>query len=281
MVKGSEKILSPAEQKARDIEAKSEEFDADAGGGILAPGNKKKKKSLKIEKISTGIKNLDKITEGGFCKDSTNVIVGGSGNGKSVFAIQFLIEGIKNGENVLYVSFEEKKNEFYKNMLELGWDLKKYEEEGKFFFLSYTPQKVRNMLEEGGGDIESIVLTKNISRIAMDSVTAFVMLFENEVAMREGTLSLFSMLRSWVCTSLLIYERDPLIDKRAKSRVLEFETDSLIFLYFTRLSNERERFLEVYKMRGTNHSTNIYPYKIQKDEGIVVSESPFKGKLKN
>lgn len=251
------------------------------GAGIIRPAKRVSKRDAKIERVSTGIKNLDKITEGGFGKNSTNLVVGGSGNGKSVFAIQFLIEGITKGERVLYISFEEKKEEFYNNVMELGWDLDKYEKDGKFFFLYYTPQKVRNMLEEGGGDIESIVLTKGVSRIVMDSITAFVMLFENEVAMREGTLSLFSMLRSWTCTSLLIYERDPLIDEREKSRILEFETDSLILLYFTRLNkSERERFLEVYKMRGTNHSTSIYPYTISTGKGITVSAKPFVGKLK-
>lgn len=242
--------------------------------------NKKKGHVKKLERVSTGIKNLDKITGGGFMKNSTNLIVGGSGNGKSIFSLQFLLEGVKRGESVLYITFEEKKDEFYSNMLGLGWDLEKYEKSGKFFFISYTPQKVRTMLEEGGGEIESIVLTQKIDRIAMDSVTAFVMLFKDQVAMREGTLALFSMLRSWTCTSLLIYERDPLIDEREKSRVLEFETDALIFLYYVREKEKRERYLEVYKMRGTDHSKSIYPYFIKTNRGIIVSSRPYQGSLR-
>lgn len=233
------------------------------------------------ERVPSGIKNLDKIIEGGFKKNSTNLVVGGSGNGKSIFAIQFLIDGIKRGENVLYISFEEKKKSFYTNMLGLGWDLDKYEKSGKFFFLSYTSEKVRTMLEEGGGDIETIVLNKGIQRIAMDSITTFVMLFSRNAEMRERTLSLFSLLRSWACTSLLVYERDPLIDKKQSSRILEFEADSVIFLYFTRLKKERKRFLEVYKMRGTNHSTSIFPYSIRGKTGIDVSLKPYGGKLGN
>ncbi len=239
----------------------------------------KKKSKNPINRVSTGIVNLDRIIEGGLEKNSTNLVVGGSGNGKSIFATQFLIEGLRKGEAVLYVSFEEKKKEFYINMLELGWDLEKAEKEGKFFFLSYTPEKIRTMLEEGGGDIETIVLTKKIQRIAIDSITAFVMLFDRDVEMREKTLALFSLLRSWTCTSLLIYERDPLIDKRESSRILEFEADSLILLYFTRIKKERERFLEVYKMRGTDHSTNIFPYRICRGAGINVSHKPYPGSL--
>ncbi|MCK4650130.1 hypothetical protein KAT36_02760 [Candidatus Pacearchaeota archaeon] len=244
-----------------------------------------KYKSLKskgvVKKVPSGIRNLDKIIEGGFEKNSTNLIVGGSGTGKSIFAIQFLMDGIKRGENVLYVAFEEEKAGFYANMLEFGWDLNKLEKSGKFFFLPYTPDKIRTLLEEGGGDIETIVLNKKIQRIAMDSITTFVMLFDDDVEMREKTLALFSLLRSWTCTSLLIYERDPLIDKKRSSRVLEFEADSLIFLYFTRIKRKRERFLEVYKMRGTDHSTDMFSYNIRAASGISISSKPYSGNLDN
>ena len=238
-----------------------------------------KSKTYTTERVSTGIANLDNIIEKGFKKNSTNLLVGGSGNGKSIFATQFLMDGVRKGEPVLYIAFEEKKDEFYSNMLELGWDLDKAEKEGTFFFLPYTPEKIRTMLEEGGGDIETIVLTKGIKRIAIDSITSFVMLFNQDVKMREKTLSLFSLLRSWNCTSLLIYERDPLTDQKQSSRMLEFEADSLILLYFTRVDKERARFLEVYKMRGTNHSKKIFPYHICENKGVDLSAKPFLGNL--
>jgi len=232
-----------------------------------------------VKSVPSGIHNLDRIIEGGFEKNSTNLIVGGSGSGKSIFAVQFLLEGIKKGETVLHVSFEEEKDSFYLNMLKFGWDLAELEKKGKFFFLSYTPEKIRTMLDEGGGDIEMLVLSKKIQRIAMDSITTFVMLFDNDVEMREKSLALFSLLRSWTCTSLLIYERDPLIDKRQSSRILEFEADSLIFLYFLRIKRKRERFLEVYKMRGTHHSTDIFSYNICGKKGIDVAPRPYSGDL--
>ena len=58
----------------------------------ISPALKKgtTKKTNKLERVSSGIKNLDKIIEGGFRKNSANLIVGGSGNGKSIFSIQFL-----------------------------------------------------------------------------------------------------------------------------------------------------------------------------------------------
>ena len=45
---------------------------------------------------------------------------------------------------------------------------------------------------------------------------------------------------------------------------LEFESDSIIILHFVRTKNERKRFVEILKMRGTKHSTEIYSFDIKK-----------------
>jgi len=240
----------------------------------------KSKKISGVERVSTGVENFDKLIERGFEKNSTNLIVGGSGSGKSIFSVQFLIEGIKKGENCLYVTFEEKKEEFYNNMLNFGWDLAELEKQGKFIFLEYTPEKVKTMLEEGGGSIESIVLTKKIKRMVIDSITSFELLFEQDIEKREAALELFSMLRKWNCTSLLTYEENPSGDKKVSARTLEFEVDSIILLYFIREKKERERYIEVLKMRGTKHSLKIYPLHIEK-KGVVIGKKPFTGKLED
>lgn len=227
------------------------------------------------KRVSTGIKNFDGVIEGGFEKNSTNLLVGGSGSGKTIFGAQFLIEGIKKGEKGLYITFEEKKEDFYTNMKDFGWDLEKLEKESKFIFLEYTPEKVKTMLEEGGGSIESIVLKEKISRIVIDSITSFELLFEEDIKKREAALELFNMLSKWNCTVLLTYEENPVWDKKVSSGTLEFEADSIILLYFVRTGKERKRYVEVLKMRGTKHSLEVYPFTIEK-QGIVVSKIPDK-----
>lgn len=237
----------------------------------------KNKKSVareaKSDRIQTWIPNFDKLIGGGFIKGSTNLLVGGSGGGKSIFATQFLIEAMDRGEKCLYVTFEEKKAQFYGNMLSVGWDLAKYEENGLFTFLEYTPVKVKTMLEEGGGSIESIILTNKVSRMVIDSITSFALLFNDELSQREAALALFNMIRDWDCTSLLTLEEDPLDKNKSNSRALEFEVDSTIAIYLIRDAKERQRFIEVLKMRGTNHSNKIYPASIGK-RGFVIKGSP-------
>ena len=224
-------------------------------------------------RVRTWIPHFDSLIEGGFVKDSTNLLVGGSGSGKSIFATQFLVEAMNRGESCLYVTFEEKKSQFYGNMMSLGWDLSEYERKGLFTFLEYTPIKVKTMLEEGGGSIESIILNKKVSRMVIDSITSFALLFNDELSQREAALSLFSMIRDWDCTSLLTLEEDPLDKNKATSRALEFEVDSIIVIYYVRDGKHRQRYFEILKMRGTNHSNKIYPFSIGK-KGLIIKNSP-------
>lgn len=232
-------------------------------------------KKIPTKRVRTGVPNFDSLIEGGFESNSTNVIVGGAGSGKSILATQFLIEGLKHGEKCLYVTFEEKKTRFYQNMLEFGWNLQEYEKKGLFTFLEYTPIKVKTMLEEGGGAIETLVLSKKITRIVIDSLTSFALLFEDELEKREAALALFNMIRKWNCTSLLSLEEEPGEKEKTASKPLEFESDSIILLYFIREGEQRKRYLEILKMRGTKHSKKLYEFTITA-KGISLNSSPIK-----
>ena len=161
-------------------------------------------------------------------------------------------------------------------MANFGWNLADYEKRGLFTFLEYTPMKVKTMLEEGGGSIESLIIKKKISRMVIDSITSFALLFDNELEKREAALALFNMIANWNCTSLLTFEGTPLKDEKVASRTLEFESDAIILLYFIREKQKRRRYLEILKMRGTLHSKGIHKLSITK-KGIQIE----KGDVRN
>jgi len=230
-----------------------------------------------IERVSTGIPFLDKITEGGFLKDSVNLLVGVSGSGKTIFSTQFLMEGIKNKEKVLFISFEDKKEELFRDMIKFGWNLEEEEKKGNFFFIFYAPEKLKTMIEEGGGFIENIVLSKKITRIVIENLASFVFLFKDLSQERSAVVQLFNIMRKWGSTNLLTYEKDPL-DKKGLIDVVEFEADSVLLIYSVREKMERKKYFEILKMRGTNHSKKTYSMEIEK-RGISILDKPIIGKL--
>jgi KaiC/GvpD/RAD55 family RecA-like ATPase len=121
------------------------------------------------------------------------------------------------------------------------------------------------MLEEGGGEIESIILRKKIRRVVIDSITSFTLLFDDELQKRESSLKLFNMISDWNCTSLLTFEEDVTPDSpnlAASSKALQFESDSIVFIYYPLDKSRRKRLLEVLKMRGTDHSKQLHSFEI-------------------
>lgn len=75
------------------------------------------------EKVKTGVPGLDDMLEGGLIPGRVYIVSGTSGTGKTTLAMQFLLEGTKSGERVMYVSLDEPPNEVYSNMLSYGWDI--------------------------------------------------------------------------------------------------------------------------------------------------------------
>jgi circadian clock protein KaiC len=224
----------------------------------------------KAERIPTGIKGLDKLTEGGFEKNSAVLVMGGGGSGKSIFATQFLIEGILEHKGTgIYISFEERKYRFYKHMERFGWDLEKLESQGRFIFLKYSPERIARIVKERSKEIENAIKEVEAKRIVIDSLSAYTALFESETEKRKMLVSLFDMIEEWDCTAVVVAEEDQDPNKH-HSTVMGFMADAIILLY-----NEREpkglrfRAVEVFKMRGTKHESKICSMKIT-DHGIVV-----------
>jgi KaiC/GvpD/RAD55 family RecA-like ATPase len=88
---------------------------------------------------------------------------------------------------------------------------------------------------------------------------------------------LFNLLKKWNSTSILTYIADPAQKFRTSPNILEAEADSIILLYLFREEKRRNRYLEVFKMRGTDHSKQIYQFEIKK--GINLSNKVLIGKI--
>ena len=221
------------------------------------------------DRVSTGVPGLDQVMSGGFRKNTVNLVVGGPGSGKSTLCMQFLIQGIENlQENCLYISFEETVDEVLQDFKQFGWKLEEKIKKKQMILFTYTPEQVEKVLEAGGGSMRDVIESQNIKRVVIDSLTAFTLLHENKLAQRKACIQLFEAMKKWKCTSIMISEEEPDPEKRNPT-VEEFEVDGVILLYNMRKGDIRERALEVFKMRGTQHSAKLFPLNIS-EEGLVI-----------
>lgn len=227
-------------------------------------------RSSKEERVGTGIPGLDSVMEGGFKPGSVTMVGGGAGSGKSIFSMQFLMDGIeKANESAVYITFEQTPEALFSDMQRFNFDLEDKVKKKKLIVLHYTPEQVEKVLQSGGGTVRDAIEEIGAKRVVIDSLTAFALLHETDSEQRRALLQLFEAVKKWGCTTLVISEKEPDPEKHL-SDTMEFEADGVILIYNIRRGHERERSLEIFKMRGIHHSQRIYPLTIT-DKGIHIS----------
>ena len=210
--------------------------------------------------IPTGIPGLDNQISG--FSAGINLLTGTPGSGKTILAMQFLMNGIDSGETGLYISFEEKKDNFFKYMGQFGWDLQDMEDREMFAFLRFSPERALDILSDG--KVESIVKRLGVKRICIDSLSAFAVLAKDTLSARDSVTGLLDLVRSLGVTAVITGEQA----NKKSSSVLDFDTDSVISLITLRSSNVRQRVADAMKVQG---GPKLLPMKIG-DTGVSFYE---------
>ena len=219
----------------------------------------------------TGVPGLDEVLKGGIKKNSSVVIKGGPGSGKTILALQFILHGAKNGEPGVFISAEEELDDLREYARSLGMDLEKYEKQ-KLIYLVKQPITLRKLITISV-PLE-LIRTKKIKRVVLDSLTLFKYSAEGELSYRREVLDLVNNMKSvlFLATS---EDKKMNIDEE-DSKAEDYLFDGIIRLIKIRKANHFERCLYISKMRGQDHLIDIFPFTID-NKGIFVhpKEIPF------
>ncbi len=218
-----------------------------------------------LAKSSSGSTGLDAVLEGGYPKERTTLLHGGTGTGKTILGLQFLICGAQNDEPGILVTFEERAEAIRQNALALGWDLGQMEKEGKLIILDALPDPTA--VFSGGFDfsgffalLDGAARTLKAGRIVIDAVDALLQLLNDPVRERSQIQQLHQWLTDHKHTAILTAK---LSDGLPAYPFMEFLNDCVIRL--TPLNEDRQRLLSVVKYRGSNFSSGEHPYTITRD----------------
>ncbi len=225
-----------------------------------------------VQKIRTVIEGFDDISHGGMPAGRTTLVSGTSGTGKTLFAIQFLYNGIINfDEPGVFVTFEESPTDIIKNAFSFGWDLGKLVNEGKLFILDASPDP------EGQDVVGSFDLSALIERIqyairkykakrvSIDSVTAVFQQYDAVSVVRREIFRLVARLKQMSVTTVMTTERVEEYGPVARFGVEEFVSDNVVILRNVLEGERRRRTCEILKLRGTTHMKGEYPFTITSD----------------
>ena len=229
-----------------------------------------------VERVDSGIAGLDKLIEGGFVKNSVNLLAGQTGTGKTLFGMQFILHGLRKGESGLYITLEQKEDDILQDVSRFGWDeeLIKAKNQGKFMILAEEPSDIKALQFSTLNYIKKI----NATRFVLDSLSVATMgwkLSSMDVGkVRSEILGYLKSLKNMGITALLITEIPEAEGKKlSRFGFEEFVADGVIILnYLEYAAGGTPRSLIIRKMRRTAHGTDIYPLDIGRN-GVSLKRS--------
>ena len=231
-------------------------------------------------RISTGVKELDAVLGGGFRKKSVILISGNPGAGKTILSTQFLVEGCKNGEKAIYVSFAENREDYFFNMDILKLGVRDFAEKGLFKFLEFPTMDLEGMREA------SEMITEEISeyephRLVIDSISVFTQSMGISETRQFLHVLFGRILKDMNVTTILVGEI-PLGEERTGFGVEEFVADGVILLKYSRFGKAEKREMDIVKMRGIELLRSHYEYTINKRyNGIGLIVLPTQVNIRN
>jgi len=245
-----------------------------------------------ITRVATGIPGFDDLVEGGFPNDTNILIAGAPGTGKTIFSIQYLVDGVEMyNEKGLLVTFEQKKDAIIKQANQFGWDLRKLEKSGKLRIMDVPISKIN---DRTANDLRMIIKKEGIKRVVIDSLSTLVInapmytkssgippgrLLSGKIILSQPIVGdffvkkfIYEFLENLIglnCTSLLIGEAAQDSEYISRDTISEFVCDGIILISFEALGGEFSRTITVKKMRQTKNNENIHSFEIGK-AGVVV-----------
>lgn len=229
----------------------------------------REQKENEIVRIPSGIPGLDDMVEGGFPFPSVVLVAGSAGTGKTTFSLQFLFAGAEQDEQGLFFTtlsepthwmlqyssnFSFVKKEYFGNLIQyvdLGSMLNRPADE----ILRYINDKIAETMPQ---------------RIVIDPVTIIGNIIKENY--RKFLFDLTNSLKSWQAVTLLTGEVRP---GEMYPVEVSYAADAMILLSLKAEGNARRKYLEILKMRGTDHRTGAYPVSITREDGFVVLRTRF------
>lgn len=237
---------------------------AEAAGGTAV---------IPLQKVPTGIKGFDQISGGGLPRGRCTLVTGSAGVGKTIFGIQFLVNGaLQYQEHGVLLSFEESRQSILQNASSLGFDLADLVQSGQLALeaIQTYPDEMEAI---GSFDLEGLFLRLEMAiaavgarRVVLDPIETLLSRFGNTDTVRGELMRLLEWLHGRLISTVIIGETGRQ-GELTRFGIEQYVSDCVIKLDMRVEAEISTRFLQIPKYRGTPHATNEFPYLIS-DLGI-------------
>lgn len=219
----------------------------------------------RLEKALTGITGLDEITVGGLPRGRATLICGSPGCGKTMFGVEFLVNGARNyAEPGVFIAFEETRDELTVNSASLDFDLDDLVRSG-MLAIDHIHIDPTEIVETGEYDLEGLFIRLKYAiesigakRVVLDTIETLFSGFTNTAMLRAEIRRLFQFLKSFGVTAIVTGERGE--NSLTRYGLEEYVADCVILLDQRVTDQITTRRMRIVKYRGSAHGTNEYPF---------------------
>jgi circadian clock protein KaiC len=215
------------------------------------------------DRASTGVDGIDDLVDGGLPRRSTTVLQGGTGTGKTIMALQFLLDGVARGERGVLFTLEETPSQVRALARSLGWDLAGHEASGNLVIKYTSPVELSTdkFLFEARHELAALKAT----RAVFDSLTTLALGVPSERRFKEMVYAITKHLREMAVTTMMTVESVQLLGSAQLSgQGISFLADNVVQLRYVELDGRLERALSVLKARGIKHNSELRSIMIDK-----------------
>jgi len=229
-----------------------------------------------VRKVRTGIFGLNPLLDGGFNEHSTTVVIGASGAGKTTFATQFIRRALLDGQEGIFVSLDENKEQIIREAVEMGWsDILEYMDDELLVFIDASGREFSNFIRKELPAFVEDWRGAN-TRIAIDPLTPVVWTTKDAYEQRDLIGFMLKETRK-VGTVLATLEEHGPGDLTGPETVIPmYLSDCVIHMRYKAMEGEVSRRLKIVKARSTRHSMSWHPYHIVKGLGLIVDQGDFR-----
>jgi circadian clock protein KaiC len=231
-----------------------------------------------LKKAPSGITGFDEITGGGLPRGRTTLLFGGPGSGKTVFALQYLVNGARiYGEPGIFIAFEETSKRIIANAESFDWKLGQLQPK-KLLFVDAQPKF--DLVQTGDFDLCGMLAGLGLQatqikarRIVFDALDIVLGLLPDQAARRREIYRLHEWLvdRGLTCIFTLkgtADEANSITDQLYG--FMQFMVDCSVILNHSVVAGVSQRNMRVQKYRGSGFDENESPFVIG-DTGFDVA----------
>ena len=227
-------------------------------------------------RLSTGVQELDTLMGGGIPEGDSLLLAGPSGAGKTVLGIQYIAEGLKQGEPCIVAMFEEQPSEFIQRAASFGFDLEKNLKDGSLKLIYLRPLDLS--VDETVHEIVSAVKEIGCKRLVIDSLVGFEMALAPDFRtdFRESLYRMIGALTRLGVTILSTVEVEENFTSMGLSNfTISFLADDIVRLRYASINGQLRKLMMVVKMRRSRHSIDMCAYEVT-SKGLAIGE-PMRG----